>query len=145
MMKKMLMFLGLVLAVGVGSFAQPQGGNRQGMGNFEERQKQQMETMKKELNLTSDQVTKIEALQAETNTKTRAIFESGANDREANREKMRAVREDHNKKLKSILTKDQATKWDEITEKMRAERRANAPGGGPQGGGQRGGERGGPR
>jgi periplasmic protein CpxP/Spy len=141
-MKKVLMILGLVFAVISGSWAQPQGGNRQ--GNFEERQKQQMETMKKELSLTPDQVTKIEALQAETNKKTRAIFESGSEDRDANREKMRVVREGHDKTLKTILTKDQAAKWDTIVEKMRNERRANNPGG-PQGGGQRGGERGGPR
>jgi hypothetical protein len=141
-MKKGLLILGLAFAVVSGSFAQPQG-----RGNWEERQKQQLETMKKELKLTPDQVTKVEALQAETNKKTRAVFESGSADRDANREKMQAIREEHDKKLKTILNKDQSAKWDEIVEKMRAERRSNNQGGGPggPGGPQRGGERGGPR
>jgi periplasmic protein CpxP/Spy len=141
-MKLTILILSLTFALIGSAFAQPQGGNRPGGGNWEEMQKQQMETMKTELKLTPDQITKVEALNAETNKKTKAIRDANSTDREANREKMRAVREEQDKKLKTILTKEQATKWDEIQEKRRAERRANNPNA-TQRQGERGGQRGG--
>jgi periplasmic protein CpxP/Spy len=145
MMKKLLIVLGLALTVATGAWAQPPQGGGQGRFNFEERQKQEMETMKKELSLTPDQVKKVEALNAETNQKTRELFEASAGDREGNREKFRTLREEHTKKLNVILTPDQAKKWEEIQEKLRAERRANRPGGPGGPGGERGGQRGGQR
>jgi periplasmic protein CpxP/Spy len=149
MMKRTILFLSLILLVFSGSFAQPpQGGG--GRFNPEERQKQQLEMMKKELSLTPEQTTKVEALNKETGEKMRALFEANSGDRDKAREKMRAVREESDTKLKAILTAEQYTKWQEIEKKMREERRGNRPQGGPgdpggpgPDGGQRGGQRGG--
>jgi periplasmic protein CpxP/Spy len=149
-MKRLVMFFSLLIMVAVMAVAQdgrPAGGQRP---NMEERMKQQMETMKKELNLTADQVTKVEALNAETGKKMQELFQNNSGDREQQREKMRAVREENDKKLKAILNADQYKKWEAIQEKQRQERQANRPqgqGGPGQGGpgGQRGGERGGQR
>ncbi len=141
-MKKLLIVLSVAFAIATGAWAQPPQGGGQGRFNFEERQKQEVETMKKELNLTPDQVKKVEALNTDTNQKTRELFEANAGDRDANREKFRTLREEHTKKLNEILTADQAKKWEGIQEKLRAERRANRPGGPGGPGGERGGQRG---
>jgi Spy/CpxP family protein refolding chaperone len=92
---------------------------------------QRIERMTKELDLTSDQQTKVKALLEKQTKERREIFSDNSLPREERRDKMRALMQEENKELKSILTSEQFEKWKKLREQMRTRR----PGGPGQAGG----------
>ncbi|CAN5373629.1 hypothetical protein BH11ARM2_BH11ARM2_20070 [soil metagenome] len=88
----------------------------------------------KQLKLTPVQQKKVDALQKASMDKMKAAFQASKGDRSAMRDKMMAMRKDHDKALMAILTPAQAKKYQALRkaamEKMRKEW-----GGGPRPGG----------
>jgi len=118
--------------------APPQGGNRQ---DFQQRRQQMMDQLKKDLNLTKDQITKFDAIYKEFDDKMmaqRQQMDPGA-DREAMRAKMQEMNKERNDKVEKILTPEQVKKWKEYLAKQEAQRQQRGAGGpgGPPTGGQR--------
>jgi protein CpxP len=127
-MKKLgILFFMLVMAAT--SMAQGFGGGQQ--MTPEERAKQQTAQIKEAVGLNADQEKKVLDLNIEQGKKQSKMFEEmqgGGGDMEGMREKMTAMREETNKKMKEILTAEQWTKY----EKWQEERRSRFGGGGPR-------------
>ena len=121
---------------------QPQfgpGGGGMGGGNFDPAAfvDRQMEELKEGLELSDDQVKQVrEIITAgfETMRKSREEMMDGGGDREAMREKMQAMREEQNQKIKAVLTEEQYIKYEKIQQERRERMRQNGFGG--QGGSQ---------
>jgi Spy/CpxP family protein refolding chaperone len=100
-------------------------------GNMQEREARQLDMMTTQLNLTTDQVTAIKQIDADTGAKMQALFsdQSGGGDR---RTQMMALRTDRETKIRAVLTPAQQPKYDEMVQRQheRMER-----GGGPGGNG----------
>ena len=120
----------------------------------EERIKQQVATLEKELTLNATQKTKLTTVLTENAAAQRKMFESmlgqGQNaDREQMRANMEKARAAQNAKIKEVLTPEQFTKYTKWQEAQRGQRGMGGPMGGgqgrPMGGGQGGPQGGGPR
>jgi len=109
--------------------------------NMQEWAKKQMEALTKELSLTKDQVTKVEAINKEFDTKREAAFKNAGDDRQGMREKMTAIEKEKTAKIEKILTPDQVKKYKAYLEKLAAERKNRMGQGGPGGPGGQGGQR----
>jgi Spy/CpxP family protein refolding chaperone len=83
---------------------------------------QRVERMTTELQLNDDQKTKVTALLEKQAKERREIMGDSTLPREDRRDKMRALTEDENKQLKTILTSEQFEKWQKLREQMRARR-----------------------
>jgi Spy/CpxP family protein refolding chaperone len=79
--------------------------------------------MAKQLSLTDDQKVKVLEIFKKQDEARRAAYEKSDGDREAMRPVMKQIREDSDKKLKTVLTEKQ---WEEF-EKQRAEMMSRAP------------------
>ena len=127
-MKKLgILFIMLVMAAT--SMAQGFGGGMQ--MDPEERAKQQTAQIKEAVGLNAEQEKKVLDLNIAQGKEQAKMFESmqgGGGDMEGMREKMTAMREETNKKMKEILTAEQWTKY----EKWQEERRSRFGGGGPR-------------
>lgn len=125
-MKKITTLLCLGI-ISLGACAQPQG-----KPSAEDRAKNQTERLKKELSLNSDQEKKVYNLYIESGKKMEENRKSDKEDRDAMHAKMEKMRKDENDKLKTILTPEQFTKYQELQKKMdeeRKERGGKGPGG----------------
>ncbi len=126
---KKLGILVFVLILGFSSLmAQDQGGRDRRNMDPAERAKEELKQMDENLDLSKDQEKKVYDILLEGNKKRSEMFQemrNGGGDREAMREKMTTMREEQNKKLKGVLTKEQWPKY----EKMMEERRQRGPGG----------------
>jgi hypothetical protein len=93
---------------------------------------QRVERLSTELKLNEEQKVKVTALFEKEAKQRREIFADSSLPREERRDKMRALVEDQNKQLKTILTAEQFEKWQKMREEMRT-RRPGRPGqnGGP--------------
>lgn len=120
-MRKLMMMLGL-LVLGTASYAQRGGGN----ATPEVRAERQTKMMTEKLGLSEDQQKQMYTLQLARGQKMQELREA------QNREGMKTANEDFQKSLATILTPDQAKKYEEMEAEMRAQR---GQGGG---GGQRG-------
>ena len=78
--------------------------------------------MMKELNLTDAQKAKIKPIMEAQRDKMKAMREDTSLDRKAKTTKMKAMRDDMDKKINAILTPDQRKKWAAMKAKMKAER-----------------------
>ncbi len=110
---KKLVLLVFVAVVTVGSMmAQaPQEGGRRNGGD---RSKEQLERMKTDLNLTPDQVAKIEVVLKEEQKTMMELRANGSGDRDKMREEMMKMRTARETKMKEILTPEQLQKQAEI-------------------------------
>jgi Spy/CpxP family protein refolding chaperone len=88
--------------------------------------KQRVDRLGTELNLMDDQKTKVTALFEKEAKEMRDL--RAETDGAARREKGRAMRQETDKELKTILTPDQQEKWKQLREQMR-QRRQNGAGG----------------
>ena len=77
--------------------------------------------IKTELNLTTDQVTKFDALNKEYNDKMELIASDASTDKEALKEKKMTLKKEKEAKLNEILTSEQQTKYKELMEKKKKE------------------------
>jgi hypothetical protein len=91
---------------------------------------QRIEQLDKQLTLTADQKTKLMAYFEGERKKMQDMRADTSLTREQRQEKMKAVREDLNKEMKSVLTADQFTKWEKERDKMREEMKQKAKQGG---------------
>ena len=111
------------------SMAQP-GGQRN--MDPEEMAKRQTEQLKEALGLNEDQEKKVYDLNLENAKKRAEMFEEmreSGSGFEGMRDKMEALREDENKKMKAILTDEQWTKYEKYMEERRNRRGQGRPGG----------------
>ncbi|MBZ2187266.1 MAG: hypothetical protein K7J46_21390 [Bryobacter sp.] len=124
-MKKQFLIgvMALSLAAGAG-VAQPPGGGMR--GNPEQMMNRQLEMMKERLSLTEDQEKQVKAILTSQMKKQRELMEEGFN--EETRDKMMALRQESNGKIKKVLKGDQVEKFDKMQEEMRQRR---GPGGPP--------------
>lgn len=126
-MKKISIFSILALVLfAVQGYAQQGPGPRGGRFNMEPKEMaaQQTEQMKKQLNLTDEQLPKIEALNLKYAEKMKAARDEAAGDRDAMRNTMRSMFNEKDTELQKILTEDQ---WATL-QKVRQERRQNGRG-----------------
>jgi len=84
--------------------------------------KQRVERMSSDLNLTSDQKTKVTALLQEDTKKRQELRADTSIPREQKREKGQALMAEQEKKLKEILTPDQYDKWQKMRQQFRPRR-----------------------
>ena len=77
--------------------------------------------VKTDLNLTTDQVVKFDALNKEYNEKMDAIASDASTDKEALKEKKMALKKEKEGKLNEILTPEQQTKYKELIDKKKKE------------------------
>jgi len=91
---------------------------------------QRLEQLDKQLQLTADQKTKLKTYFEGERKKMQDMRADTSLTREQRQEKMKAVREDLNKEMKSVLTPDQFTKWEKERDKMREEMKQKAKQGG---------------
>jgi Spy/CpxP family protein refolding chaperone len=108
--------------------APPRPQQRQGQPSAQ-RQQEFMKKMVEELKLTAEQQKKIEENQKAQADKMAKLRQDTSLSQEDRRTKMRTIREESDKKMKEILTKEQFEKY----EKMRQEQ---GPAGRPRGAGQ---------
>lgn len=79
----------------------------------------QIEMLTKHLNLTSDQVTQVKAIDDAQRTQMMAIRDDTAITRPDKRAKMMAIRGDSQTKIRAVLTDDQKPKYDAMLAKQR--------------------------
>lgn len=118
-----IVVLALSLVAGAG-MAQPPGGGMR--GNPEQMMNRQLTMMKERLSLTEDQEKQVKGILENQMKKQRELMEEGFN--EGTRDKMMALREESNGKIKKVLKGDQVEKFDKMQEEMRQRR---GPGGPP--------------
>ena len=113
--------LSLMMAVALGTLvacsmatAQESGTGTAKKGKHGFSVEQRVETLKKDLSLTDEQVPKVKALLEEQQKKVQDIRADTSLDQQQRREKMRDVMQDQQKKMKEILTEDQYKKWQEM-------------------------------
>lgn len=118
---------------------QPQMGPGGGMGggNFDPSVfiDRQIEELKEGLQLSDEQekqVREIITAGFETMRKSREEMMDGGGDREAMREKMQAMRDEQNQKLKAVLSEEQFAKYEQIQAERRERMRQGGGFGGPQ-------------
>lgn len=85
--------------------------------------------MMQELNLTDAQKAKLKPIMEAQRDKMKTLREDTTMDRAAKMTKMKAMREEMEKKVDAILTSDQRKKFAEMKAKMKAERGAKGEGG----------------
>jgi len=106
------------------TFAQPPGGGRG--GNPEQMVARQLTAMKEAVGLSEAQEKEIKLLLEEQVKKQRAMMEDGPSD--DMREKMMAMRQETNAKVKKVLKEEQIEKFDKFQAEQRG-RRGGGPGG----------------
>lgn len=112
----------------------PGGGGRRGPMSPDE----QLKRMTKDLDLTSDEQAKIKPILVDEQKKMEDLRNDSGGDRQAMREKMMQIRQDHRDHLRAVLDDKQKKKFDK-QEQQREERMQGRRGGGSGGpGGQDG-------
>lgn len=102
--------------------------------NMQQRGQQQLDTLKKQLVLTKDQNTKIDAIYKDFNEKMATARTAAGDDREAMRAKMTELRKERDLKVEKILTSKQVKIFKASNEKQAAARQNMQRGGGGGGG-----------
>lgn len=110
-MQKFMGMLGVLMLSATLTFAQ-QGQNR----TPEERAQRQTEQLTKQLSLSADQTTKVQALSLE---RAKKMEELRAGGERPDREKLQALQTDFDTKLKPVLTADQWTQYEKFREEQR--------------------------
>jgi Spy/CpxP family protein refolding chaperone len=104
------------------------GGPGRGGPGMEEHQ---IERLTKQLNLTSDQVTQLKAIDDDTRQQMMALRDDTSTPREQKRPKMEAIHQAQQTKIKALLNDDQKTKYEAMEAKMRERREEHGAGGPP--------------
>jgi protein CpxP len=89
----------------------------------------QAQRLAKELNLTADQQTKVQQLMAAQRQETQTAIQNAGGDRRAMGQAMRAGRDKFNGQLKTVLSADQYTKYQQIMAERRAKMQERRQGG----------------
>ncbi len=115
MQRSAVLFLSLFLLLAAGSLAQP----------MRMSPEQRTDSLAVRLNLTKEQKPKVLEVFKSMDEARRKAFDDAQGDRDAMRAAMQSVREDGDKKLKTILTEEQYQKYQKMQEEMRARRGLN--------------------
>lgn len=94
----------------------------------EARMQTRLDRMKTELNLTDDQVAKLKEVFVAEQNKVQEMRKEAEGTQEANREKMKQMRDERDGKLKAILSPEQLTKFNEAQKRNFDEMRRNRDG-----------------
>ncbi|RZL04812.1 MAG: hypothetical protein EOO62_20445 [Hymenobacter sp.] len=100
------------------------------MRSPEQQAQNQAQRLAKELNLTADQQTKVQQLMTAQRQETQAAIQGAGGDRKAMGQAMRTGRDKFNGQLKTVLTADQFTKYQQIMTQRREQMRERRQGGG---------------
>lgn len=104
----------------------PGGSGRGGPGG-----ERQIQMMTKQLNLTTDQVAKLKAIDEEDHQQMMALHNDTSVSRDDMHAKMMTMRKDRETKIKAMLTDEQKAKYDEMQAKMRERRMEHGNGDAP--------------
>lgn len=129
-------------AIAQGGAKTGQSGNRQGPGGGQMRMRtpeERVDRMAKQLNLTAAQKTKVLAIYKGSAAQGKKIFEDKKMTREQKMKAFEKFRDENNKKILAVLTKDQAKKYAEM--RQRRPGGPGAPGRGPAAGGGKAGSK----
>ena len=111
-MKKVLLSLLVILLVSFSTYAQERQG-RQGRGD--------RFSLPKELNLTDEQQTKVDVINADFKTKFEELRSKSDMSRDDRRAKIKELTEQYDKSVNEVLTSEQQTKWKEWKDKVKKE------------------------
>ena len=128
---------GLGAAQYQGGYGRPQGEEgRRGPMSVDERVKR----MTKDLNLTTDQQTKVKSILEDEQKKAQDLMNGSSTDRQAMRQKMMQLRQDTSDQIRALLDDKQKEKFDKMEQERqdRMQRRRGGPAGGPGGENQEG-------
>ncbi|HVB02868.1 MAG TPA: hypothetical protein VNE41_04030 [Chitinophagaceae bacterium] len=126
-MKKYFLILGAMITGVIGLHAQ---------GNFmqmtpQERADNMTTRMQKQITgLTGDQVSQLKTINLDFSQKMDSMFQASSGDRSAMRGNFRILNSSRDSTLKTVLTNDQFTQWQDYQTKMRARMRNRGGGGG---------------
>ena len=128
-----MLAMAMLLLAGFALQAQPGGGGR--AMNPEQRAEQQTAQMTEKLSLSEAQAGKVKEINLKYANKMKEARDAADGDRDAMRETMTAIRDEHDKELKTVLTGEQYTQWDRIRTEQRNNRGGQmAPGNKPDAG-----------
>ena len=95
-------------------------------------QARMLKRMTKELNLTPDQVSQIQAIQSDEATKLQALQSDTSDSGKGKHQQMKAIRDDQMSRTRAVLTDDQKPKYDAMLEQMKERQQEHHQGGGNQ-------------
>ena len=99
--------------------------------NNPQRQAQMLKRITRELNLTPDQVTQIQAIQADESSRVAALHQSDSSGapQPGQRKQMMEIRKDGMARTRAVLTDDQKVKYDALLEKQKEREQEHRNGG----------------
>lgn len=95
----------------------PQHEGIHGMHGMHGRHHRQMEHMKKELNLTDDQVNQIKGIDQQSEPQMRALHEDTTLSKEDRHSKMMEMRKEEHEKIRAVLNDEQKEKFDKMMQR----------------------------
>ncbi|MCB9201656.1 MAG: hypothetical protein H6604_01220 [Flavobacteriales bacterium] len=107
------LFLLSLFMIGIISYAQPN------PEKFEQRKEQFKKKLAEDLNLTPDQIKKVEAIDAKYSNEEKALLEQRKN----TNEKLKAIHQKKKQELDNILTKEQKEKFAQMRQEMKSKRK----------------------
>lgn len=80
------------------------------------------ERMQKELSLTNEQTDKVKSINQEFGQKLKTVRNDSTMSKDDNRVRMRQLRDDYHKKMKTVLTEEQFNKWEKLKSEQKRRR-----------------------
>ena len=108
------------------------GGPGGGQGRGAEMQAHMLKRMTKELNLTDDQVSQIQAIQSDEATKIQALQADTSDSGHGKHQQMKAIHDDQMSRTRAVLTDDQKPKFDAMLQQMKERQQEHHQRGGTQ-------------
>ena len=115
--------IGAFLLLGISVMAQDHQGRNAGMGQRspEEQAKNRVERLDKTLKLSQEQKDSIYVYALDASKKQQELFKK-SDDRKANFEEMKTLRQSSDSKIKSFLTAEQVTSYEQLQKEMQEKR-----------------------
>jgi Spy/CpxP family protein refolding chaperone len=127
-MKKIMLLLATTALVSTAALAQPEQKDQKDQKDYKKERAEWEAKIKTELNLTTEQVAKFDALGKEYNEKLDAIAQDATLTPDVQKEKKMALKKEKETKFIELLTTEQQAKYKEIMEKRKKEM-SNKPSG----------------
>jgi Spy/CpxP family protein refolding chaperone len=127
-MKKIMLLLAAAALVSTAALAQPEQKDQKDQKDYKKERAEWETKIKTELNLTTEQVAKFDALSKEYNEKLEAIAQDATLTPDVQKEKKMALKKEKETKFMELLTTEQQAKYKEIIEKKKKEM-SNKPSG----------------
>jgi len=127
-MKKIMLLLAAAALVSTAALAQPEQKDQKDQKDYKKERAEWETKIKTELNLTTEQAAKFDALSKEYNEKLEAIAQDATLTPDVQKEKKMALKKEKETKFMELLTTEQQAKYKEIIEKKKKEM-SNKPSG----------------